>query len=67
VLQTCLCAPDAQDPGHDDFVIENKRINVADEEVFKRDPVNIIRMFWLADRDGLDFHPDALQRDHGDR
>jgi [protein-PII] uridylyltransferase len=47
--------------GTDDFVIENKRINVAGEEAFKRDPVNIIRMFWLADREGVDFHPDALQ------
>jgi [protein-PII] uridylyltransferase len=47
--------------GTSDFIIENKRINVADEEAFSRDPVNIIRMFWFADRDGLDFHPDALQ------
>jgi [protein-PII] uridylyltransferase len=51
----------AENPRHDDFIIENKRINVAGEEVFEKDPVNIIRMFWFADRDGLDFHPDALQ------
>ena len=43
------------------FVIENKRINVVDEEVFERDPVDIIRMFWLADRHDLDYHPAALQ------
>jgi [protein-PII] uridylyltransferase len=48
--------------GTHDFIIENKRINIADEDVFEKDPVNIIRMFWFADRDGLDFHPDALQR-----
>jgi len=47
--------------GTHDFIIENKRINVASEDVFEKDPVNIIRMFWFADRDGLDFHPDALQ------
>ncbi len=47
--------------GTDDFVIENKRINITGEDVFEKDPVNIIRMFWFADRDGLDFHPEALQ------
>ncbi|MFZ2100721.1 MAG: [protein-PII] uridylyltransferase [Oricola sp.] len=47
--------------GTEDFILENKRINVAAGDVFEKDPVNIIRMFWLADRDGLDFHPEALQ------
>lgn len=47
--------------GTHDFIAENKRINVAGDDVFEKDPVNIIRMFWFADRDGLDFHPDALQ------
>ena len=47
--------------GTTDFIIENKRINVAGEDVFEKDPVNIIRMFWFADRDELDYHPDALQ------
>jgi len=47
--------------GTEDFVVENKRINVAGDDVFEKDPVNIIRMFWFADRDELDFHPDALQ------
>ncbi len=44
------------------FVIDRQRINIADPDVFKRDPVNIIRMFHLADRYGLQYHPDALQR-----
>ncbi|TCD16301.1 [protein-PII] uridylyltransferase [Oricola cellulosilytica] len=47
--------------GTSDFIIDNKRINIADKKTFSRDPVNIIRMFWFADRDGLDYHPDALQ------
>ncbi|MAS07664.1 MAG: [protein-PII] uridylyltransferase [Ahrensia sp.] len=47
--------------GTTDFIIENKRINAASEDVFEKDPVNIIRMFWFADRDELDYHPDALQ------
>ena len=43
------------------FVVENARINVADPGVFARDPVNLIRIFHEADRNNLDFHPDALQ------
>lgn len=46
--------------GDSDFVIDNQRINVADDDVFTRDPVNIIRMFDVADRNGLEYHPDAL-------
>jgi [protein-PII] uridylyltransferase len=43
-----------------DFVVDNNRINIADPDVFARDPVNLIRMFRLAQRDVLAFHPDAL-------
>ena len=44
-----------------DFVSENHRINIARPEVFKEDPVNIIRLFHLADKHGLEFHPEAMQ------
>ncbi|MEZ5871441.1 MAG: [protein-PII] uridylyltransferase [Nitratireductor sp.] len=43
-----------------DFINDNGRINIADEKVFERDRANMIRMFKLADDNGLDFHPDAL-------
>jgi [protein-PII] uridylyltransferase len=43
-----------------DFVADNGRINVSDPKAFERDPVNLIRMFKLADDNNLDFHPDAL-------
>jgi [protein-PII] uridylyltransferase len=46
---------------NDDFVIDNNRINIADAGVFKRDPVNLIRMFHLAQRYNLAFHPDAMR------
>lgn len=46
--------------GTSDFIVDNHRINVADDRVFARDPVNLLRLFWLADRHGLEFHPDAL-------
>jgi [protein-PII] uridylyltransferase len=45
----------------DDFVVDNNRINIADADVFRRDPVNLIRMFHLADRHGLAFHPHAMR------
>ncbi len=45
----------------DDFVVDNNRINVADPDVFRRDPVNLIRIFHLADQHGLLFHPDAVR------
>ena len=48
-------------PGIKDFIIDNQRINVAAPDVFETDPVNIIRMFHLADRYALEYHPEALQ------
>ncbi|MBV9079426.1 MAG: [protein-PII] uridylyltransferase, partial [Methylobacteriaceae bacterium] len=42
-----------------DFLIDNDRITVRDPEVFARDPVNLIRLFWLADRHNLPVHPEA--------
>ena len=47
--------------GTSDFIVDNDRINVADDQVFERDPVNLLRLFWLADKHGLEFHPDAMQ------
>ena len=48
-------------PGTLDFLQDHDRINIADEEVFNRDPVNLIRVFHLADVHELAFHPDALK------
>ena len=45
-----------------DFVEDRGRIMLASPDVFKRDPVNIIRLFRIADLNGLEFHPDALKR-----
>ena len=47
--------------GTDDFVIDNNRINIARADVFKRDPVNLIRIFRLAQRHDLAFHPEAMR------
>lgn len=48
-------------PGTSDFFIDNDRINIADDGVFARDPVNMLRLFWFASRHGLEYHPDALK------
>jgi [protein-PII] uridylyltransferase len=47
--------------GASDFVVDRGRISVADEGVFERDPVNLIRIFHEAGANGLPFHPDALR------
>jgi [protein-PII] uridylyltransferase len=44
-----------------DFRIDNGRLNVADPDVFKRDPVNLIRFFARAEETGCFFHPDAVR------
>ncbi len=48
-------------PGSTDFVVDNDRINTASSRVFDKDPVNLIRIFHLADRYDLAFHPEAMQ------
>jgi [protein-PII] uridylyltransferase len=45
----------------EDFIVDNNRVNVSDEDAFERDPVNLIRLFWVADRHNLAVHPDATR------
>src|SRR6202789_1307389 len=47
--------------GTDDFVIDNNRINIARADVFRRDPVNLIRLFHLAQKHNLVLHPEAMR------
>jgi len=44
-----------------DFRIDNDRLNIADRDVFKRDPVNIIRLFAQAEHHDTFLHPDAIR------
>ncbi len=44
-----------------DFVIERGRINLAKNDIFEKDPVNIIKIFWLVGREELLFHPEAFK------
>ncbi len=45
---------------NDDFFADNGRLN-ARPGIFKRDPVNFIRIFHVADLKKIDVHPDALR------
>jgi [protein-PII] uridylyltransferase len=44
-----------------DFIVDKNRITVTSASVFKRDPVNLIRIFQLAQKHNLAFHPDAMR------
>ncbi|GJE40022.1 Bifunctional uridylyltransferase/uridylyl-removing enzyme [Methylobacterium persicinum] len=43
----------------EDFWIDHGRVNLRAEDAFERDPVNLMRLFWLADRHNVPIHPDA--------
>jgi len=47
--------------GNDAFEVENNRITIARADAFKRDPVNLIRIFRLAQKHNLALHPDAMR------
>ncbi|HEY4941476.1 MAG TPA: [protein-PII] uridylyltransferase [Rhizomicrobium sp.] len=44
----------------DDFYVENGRLT-ARGNIFRADPVNMIRIFHIADAKKVDVHPDALR------
>jgi [protein-PII] uridylyltransferase len=46
--------------GEEDFFVENGRLN-AREGAFQVDPVNLIRIFHVADEKNVDVHPGALR------
>ncbi len=47
--------------GETDFIVDTGRLNIAAPDVFEKDPVNLIRMFMVAGREELLFHPDAIK------
>src|SRR6202795_1564362 len=48
-------------PWSDYFIVDKNPINVAAPDVFRHDPVNLIRIFRLAQKNNLAFHPDAMR------
>ncbi len=45
-----------------DFRIDNGRLNIADPDVFKRDPANLIRFFAQAENTNTFLHPNAIRQ-----
>jgi [protein-PII] uridylyltransferase len=43
------------------FRIDGERLSIANADSFVADPVNFIRLFWVAHQHGLDIHPTALR------
>src|SRR5262245_58213334 len=48
-------------PETEDFIVDNNRITIADADAFRRDPVNLVRVFHLAQKHKLPFHPDVMR------
>ncbi len=54
-----LSTPDLS--GDPDFCVENGRLTVCDAQVFEREPVNIIRLFEVAEEHALSLHPHVVR------
>jgi [protein-PII] uridylyltransferase len=47
--------------GWPQFRVDANRVNIAKDKAFENDPVDMIRLFALADENDLEIHPDALK------
>jgi len=43
------------------FTVDAGRLDVASEDQFAKDPVALLRLFYVAQKEGLDIHPHALR------
>ena len=48
-------------PDAEGFFDDNNRLTIAGLEVFTQDPVNLVRMFRIAQKHNLVLHPDAMR------
>jgi len=44
----------------DGFILERGRIALPSDDFFQKDPVRLLEIFALADRNGLEIHPSAM-------
>ena len=44
------------------FVVEKNRLDIGADDIFAKDPLNIMRLFYAAQDLGLNIHPHALKR-----
>lgn len=47
-------------PDHPGFVVVNNRLSVRTPDLFVKSPLAMFKLFGMADRLGLDLHPDAF-------
>ncbi len=45
----------------DGFSLEGQRLNIVSEDQFAKQPIDMIRLFAVAQRGGYDIHPNALR------
>ncbi|WP_448191764.1 [protein-PII] uridylyltransferase [Azospirillum sp. sgz301742] len=45
----------------DGFVLDGERLNVRDDKQFREHPIDMIRLFHVAQQNDLDIHPNALR------
>ena len=45
----------------DGFILERDRLTIPSDDFFVEDPVRLLQMFVIADRQGLDIHPQAMR------
>ena len=50
--------------GSKNFVNDKGRLNIANQRVFTKDPVELIRIFHVSLIQGLELHPDAMKLIH---
>jgi [protein-PII] uridylyltransferase len=48
--------------GLDGFMLDGERLTIPSDDFFKKDPVALLRLFHVAQQQGLDIHPRALRR-----
>ena len=48
--------------GLDGFVLDGERLSIPADDFFEKDPAAFVRLFYVAQRAGLDIHPRALTR-----
>lgn len=55
-----LPAPTPKALDDDRFVLDAGRVSIADDTLFEQDPLNLLRLFKVADEGGYDIHPTAM-------
>ncbi len=43
------------------FKLENGRLNAEQTDIFKEDPLNLLRLFSVAEKNNVPFHPEVLR------